>query len=258
MDRDEVVDEMNRRAATIQANIGELETRFDTLRIFQDAAAWDSDAEAVIRALEDFRGYIAEKRSFFQEALQEAQDTRKKLPVLKRTFSKDTEGDKLRKDLKMLDAGSASIDPAIEIIRSKADLTPTSKAEKREIAQYLKAEKGDLQLKKREVSADIRDAHSTHRQRATMSLGIRSGSVVGTMARLNRVSARLEREQALAPLEDQRRVLETQVNGIDRHLIWLSGFTGADPEPVRAEYCTYCGRRAVRGDPCSGCGSVQA
>lgn len=256
MDRDSAVNKMNHRAATIQANIDDLNARFERLRTYQEAAEWDRDAEAVVRALEGFRGYITEKKAGFLQALETQQAERKNLPTLKR-LGKDTEGGRLRKDIAGLEEGLASIDPAIEVVRTKADLTPTSPREQKALVAFLKTEKKELAIQKREITSNIRDAQSSHRRRVASVTGIRGSGVIGSVARLERVSARMERERSLAPLEDQRRILERQINDIDRRLAWFSAFSGSEPEVPEILYCGYCGRRATKGVPCSGCGSVQ-
>lgn len=257
MDHVELMEEMNRRAATIQANIKDLMARFDGLKTYQDAASWDSDAEAVVRALEDFRAYIQKRKSEFQTSMQQGQADRKKLPALKRAFTRDKDAAALRKYIKGVDDGLESIDPAIETIRAKSDLTPTSKAEQKQIAAYIKTQKKDLQIAKRQATSNIRDTHSAHRARMVGVTGIHGNGVMGSLARWERTSARMERERKLAPLEGQRRILEQQINFLDKRLIWLSSFTGSDPSAEEVAYCGYCGRRTIKGKPCPGCGSVQ-
>ena len=103
------------------------------------------------------------------------------------------------------------------------DLTPESKSERKELLSELRREKKDLQLQKREINANMKDIRTVARQKSASAPYTLRGMM--GMTALQRQQLRYEKEQSLAPLEGRKDWIDSQINQVDRKIVWAQRFT---------------------------------
>jgi hypothetical protein len=249
------LDHLGKQAASLQQTADELSSRFEKLTTFEEAARWDADAFAVVRLFEQYRDAVAGFRSSEQQALQEANAARGTLPFFKRLFASRRTEKSREANIKQADKGTASVETAISQLFELADRTPACKAEQKEMLSELRLLKKELTTEKRSVNEAMRIIRTQARQNMATWTGVQRG-FTGSVARLERMQIRHQKEGALSPHEDAKAAIERQLIEMERRINWVSRFKGEDPrEEQGVVRCAYCGRRVTAGSPCPGCGS---
>jgi hypothetical protein len=121
---------------------------------------------------------------------------------------------------------SSNYEELADQLQQYIDLTPESKSERKELLAELRAEKKQLQLEKRELNASMRAIRTDARQRSSGTPYSLTG-LMG-MTALQRQRIRFQKEQDLAPLEDQKAWFDSQIDQLDRRILWAQRF--ADDE----------------------------
>jgi len=222
-------DDLTKHSIDLQKKLTELTQRHDTLQSFQDAIGWDNDAEKIIKLLQDFQNNL----NYFREenivALQRTNQERNKGPFLQKLFSSRSSENGNKENIRKSESGIISITNGMETLRKMMDKTPASKSEQKEIADELRQLKKELTLQKCEINENMRQARTTARQKTISYTGVNRG-MFGDVARLQRHSARFEKERALVPLEGQKTFIEKKLIAIERDLNWVLHFRGKDDE----------------------------
>ncbi len=121
---------------------------------------------------------------------------------------------------------SSNYEELADQLQQYIDLTPESKSERKELLAELRAEKKQLQLEKRELNASMRAIRTDARQRSSGTPYSLTG-LMG-MTALQRQRIRFQKEQDLAPLEDHKAWFDSQIDQLDRRILWAQRF--ADEE----------------------------
>jgi primosomal protein N' len=248
--------DLSRQASRLQANADELGHRFQALDTYEDAARFDSDALAAIHL---FERYKADLEAFIlseNTLLQEASSARAALPFFKRLFASRVEEKLHASSTDTARTGITSVDKAIADLYELIDRTPASRAEQKQMLAELRLLKKEVSTQKRSLNEAMREIRTKARQDMTSWTGVSGRGVVGSVARLERMSIRHNKEAALAPHENTKALLERQIIDIERRINWVERFHGEDPETEEAPLrCAYCGRRVSQNAVCPGCGS---
>jgi len=108
------------------------------------------------------------------------------------------------------------------------DLSPASLLERKELLAELGREKKDLQMLRREINSDMNEIRVDIRQKSARAPYSLSG-LLG-MTGLQRQQLRYKREQTLAPLEDKKDWLDSQIFNLDKKIIWVKKFADSSDE----------------------------
>jgi hypothetical protein len=253
--------ELSNRTNAVQKSVDNLLQKHKTLKTFRDAQEWDTDALAVIELLQEFLKDISNFRDEQKKKLDELKLERKEGSFFKKVFSSRSDENETVEYINKADAETQSILDGIDLLFAMMDKTPASKSEQKELANELRQLKKEYALQKREVNENLRQVRASARQKTANWTGVSAG-LVGSVARHQRTSIRLEKERALAPNEDLKAVIEKNLVALERDLNWVMHFTGEDQEvtiPLALEevrHCGYCGRRVTNDDFCLGCGAA--
>jgi len=253
--------ELAQHASVIQKSVDELLQKHYVLQSFLDAQEWDNDTRVVIELLQNFEKDLTSFKGEQQKILEQLKQERSRNSIFKKVFSTRSGETEANGYIKKADAAIQSIVDGIELLYGMMDQTPASKSEQKEIASELRLLKKELTFQKREVNESLRKTRSNARQKTANLTGLNSG-FIGSVARYQRTSIRLEKERALTPNEDLKAFIEKKLVGFERDLNWVMHFTGEDqndktqPASEEVKHCNYCGRRIVTSDVCLGCGST--
>jgi chromosome segregation ATPase len=250
------ISELAEQASTLQAHADELSHRFQTLGAYEEAARFDSDALAAIRLFErykaDLEGFLLSQEALLREAV----SARNSLPFLKRLFASRSEEKQLASSIATARGGIASVETATSDLYELIDRTPSSKSEQKDMLAELRLLKKEVTTQKRSVNEAMQGIRTKARQDMASWTGVSGRGVVGSVARLERMSIRHGKEGALAPHESTKASLERQIIDLERRINWVDRFQGGDPKPEEAPLrCAYCGRRVKQNAVCPGCGS---
>ena len=259
-------EDLTKHTAIIQASVTELIQRHGELQSFRDAREWDKDSDAIIALLQDFKNDLTIFREGQETLLQQLTQEHNNKSFFKKILSSHSDENDVKKLIEQTDLGINSIEGGIDKLYEMMDKTPANKTEQKEIADELRQLKKELTLQKREANENLRQTRANARQKTANWTGV-TGGTLGKVARYQRTSARLEKERALAPVEDLKRIIEGELIALERNLIWVMHFKGDDqegtPQTPQVEIvfehvlrCKYCGRRVGdTDDVCTGCGA---
>jgi len=258
-------DEITNQTSNLQNLVNKLYQRHNALLNFFDAGEWDKTAQESIGLLQSFQneinGYLKEQVSAYEELKQERNQT----SFFKKVFSSRSIENEIKENIQKAEIEIRSYVTLIDELYEMMDKTPVSKSEQKEIADGLRQIKKDLTLQKREINEDLRQTRANARQKTTQWTGVNSG-VLGSIARHQRITARLEKERSLIPLEDQKALIEKELITIEKDLNWVLHFrdNGSNNPPQipqtninfeKTQSCPYCGRKATT-DVCLSCGAT--
>jgi len=251
-------EDLDKRTPILQKSINELFQKHTALQSFRDAREWDNDSYAIIDLLQNFKNdwnvYRKEQENILEQLYQE----RKNRSFINKVLSTRSDENEVKKSIKQVDVEIASIDGIIEKLNVMMDKTPANKSEQKEIADVMKEVKKELTLQKREINENLRQTRANARQKTANWTGPNPG-MLGSIARYQRTSIRMEKERALVPMENMKTFIETNLISLEKDLNWVMHFKGNEQEGIISEYvrrCKYCGRRVNTDDLCLGCGAV--
>jgi flagellar motility protein MotE (MotC chaperone) len=251
------VENLSKQAMALQYATNEIATRFQSLSTFPEASQWDSDATALVSLYEQFKNALADFRLSEEEAIRQTHNVRNALPFFKRLFASRKQEKAHKSIIGQVEKGIKSTETAISQLLEWIDQTPSSKAEQKEMLGELRLLKKELMTEKRTVNESMRAIRTQARQNMSTWTGVQ-GKFIGSVARVERMQIRHQKESALTPHEDAKAAIERQIIACERRINWISKFTGEDPKPQEhVVRCAYCGRRVSSGKPCPGCGSDQ-
>ncbi len=250
------LDDLSTQAAALQANADELTHRFEGLNEFHEAARWDADALAAIRLFERYKADLQSHISAEEQASHEAAAARSALPFHKRLVASRSAEKEHASNIAKANEGVSSVETVIAHLYELIDRTPSSKAEQKDMLSELRLFKKELATEKRSVNEAMRQVRTKARQDTASWTGIHGRGLVGSVARVERMQIRHQKEAALAPHESTKAAIERRLIETEMRINWVSKFRGEDPSgekpPLR---CAYCGRRVRPDAPCPGCGS---
>lgn len=248
--------ELSDQASRLQAHADELSHRYQTLGTYEEAARFDSDALAAIRLFERYKGDLEAFALSEESLLADAASARASLPFLKRLFASRADEKRHSSSIATARGGISSVETAIADLYELIDRTPSSKAEQKQMLAELRLLKKEVTTQKRSANEAMREIRTKARQDMASWTGVSGRGVVGSVARLERMSIRHGKEADLAPHETTKASLERQIIDLERRINWVDRFQGEDPgaeePPLR---CAYCGRRVTQNAVCPGCGS---
>jgi len=208
--------------------------------------------------------HYQEQETLLEQLYQE----RNNKSFINRVLSKRSDEEEVKKSIKQVDVEINSIDVVIDELNEMMDKTPANKSEQKEIADVIKELKKELTLLKREINENLRLTRANARHKTANWAGANPG-LLGTVARYQRTSIRMEKERALVPMEHQKTFVEKKLVSLDRDLNWVMHFKGDDQGDKNqllqeeiilddVKRCKYCGRRVNINteDSCLGCGAV--
>jgi hypothetical protein len=259
-------EELNKHTAALQESVNELMQKHSGLQSFRDARDWDEDAKAVLDLLQQFRNDLSGYREEQAEALDKLQQERSQGSLFKKAFSSRSSENDVKDNIKGTDEAIKSIHDVTDKLSEMMDKTPASKSEQKEIADDLRQLKKDLALQKREINESLRAVRANARQKTAGWTGVHSG-LLGSAARYQRATIRLDKERSLVPHENQKAFIENRLIALEKDLNWVlhfradaSGTASQDPQtdigPEQIQRCSYCGRRVFSHDVCPGCGAA--
>jgi hypothetical protein len=124
-------------------------------------------------------------------------------------------------------------------------------------------QKKELNIQKRVVNESIRQVNASARKARASWTGVRDKGVIGSAARLSRMSITQQKENALTPLEGKKAEIERKLSLFDREILRVSRISSKD-EPLtpadnfvtKKNKCQYCGRELGLDSICLGCGAA--
>ena len=254
------------RTSVLQGSLNELLQTHKTLQSSRDAREWDNDSRALIDLMQSFKNDWNVYRKEQETLLEHLNKERDNKPLLSRLLSKRPD-EIVKKSIEMIDAEINGIDVVVDELNEKMDKTPANKSEQEEISDVIKEVKKELTLQKREINENLRQTRASARQKTANWTGSNPG-LLGTVARYQRSSIRMEKERALVPAENLKTFVEKKLVSLDRDLNWVKHFKSDAEEDEnqlsqeaiileQVERCKYCGRRIYDGvDVCTGCGAT--
>ena len=253
-------EDLNKRLIVLTESINELLQRHDALLSFRDAREWDHDAQALIGLLVNSKDDYIALRGEQEKLLTQLTQERNNKPFFKRVLSSQSAENQVKESIKALDSTIEEIGDTSDGIYEKMDKTPANKSEQKEIAGELKELKKELVLQKREANEQLRQTRAAARQKNASWTGVRGG-VLGSVARYQRASIRMEKEESLVPIEGLRKFIERKLIAVERDINWVMHFKADDQEKSQdgeqVRRCNYCGRRVeATASVCSSCGAV--
>jgi chromosome segregation ATPase len=245
-----------KRGAEIQNAVDDVLYRFSNLATFHEAIGWHSDVAALIRLLDQFCSEVTSYRSHQEESAKQVEAERSSLTLLKRTFASRSDEKQYKENINSADKTISSIESAKNHLQDLMDRTPRNKTEQSQMIQALKQHKKELTTEKKAINEGMRQTRIKARQDMTSWTGVSGKGFVGSVARYERVRIRNQKENALAPKEDAKTIIEKQVIEIDKNINRISKIAGNDLQEKPIVFrCVYCGRRVEPNSVCPGCGS---
>jgi hypothetical protein len=247
-------------------SLGELLQRYETVKSFNDAQEWNQDANTLVNSLEENKSDLLVVCDGLEKKLAESKQERNSKSIFQRVLSSHSDENKITEAIKQTNSIIQRVEGYIEDLSEKVEKTPTNKLQQKEIANELKALKQELTLQKREINKDLRQTRANARTKTASWTGVRSG-MLGSIARNQRTSIRIEKERALVPLENQKSFIEEKLIDLERDINWVMHFDGDDQKIKNQRYeeeiivdaarkCKYCGRTVIgAADVCPGCGA---
>lgn len=206
----------------------EVVARFDTLSTFQDVERWDADAVALC-------GQIAEEHARV-DSFVEATGAAIELYRAEDDDPAPVKSARLRVTREHYDRACREADALREFydqVMERVDMTPNTKKEQSAVLRELRADKKELQLRKREVKSAATEIRREARV-ASANAGRPPSWMFGTyspgVAAIERRAIRKQREAELMPHENAAAALDRQIMAIDRRINWVARFGEAEQE----------------------------
>lgn len=260
-------DDLDKHTSVLQNSYNELYQRHNALQSFHDAREWDNDTSALIGLLQNFKNDWNVYRKEQENKLEQLNQERNNKSFFNRVLSTRSDDEEVKKLIKQVDVEINGIDMIVDELNDKMDKTPANKSEQKEIADVIKELKKEITLKKREINESLRQTRTNARQKTANWTGSNPG-LLGTVARYQRTSIRMEKERALVPMENLKTYVEKKLISLEKDLNWVMHFKGDDQEDKnqlvqeeiiieQVQRCKYCGHRVGEADNiCKGCGAV--
>lgn len=201
-------------------NFKSLMAEYKDLLTFEQVASWDqragSEVESIVRVIRETESMLAGIPQRLEQAKQEYAEEN----ILTRLFS----GRKSEKALVQLDESLRGYKTTLEGLASDLqeaiDFTPNSPADQASLLKELKARKKELQIKKREVAAEMK-AIRTGATKQSAEAGMLFGGALydRKIAATQRRSIRYNKEAVLRPHENAKSAIERQIIQIDRDVL---------------------------------------
>ena len=236
---------------------------YDTLSSFQEGLSWIEEAEKQIQEARDIRNRLSLETSRIKENIAEAENIRQNKSFLQRNLGSRKEENDLKKNYKEGIEEINNLDQIVNAIKTKFSGIAKNQKEQVEILRELNLQKKELNIQKRVVNESIRQVNASARKARATWTGVRGKGIIGSVARLSRMSVTQERENALTPLEAKKAEIERKLSLFDREILRVSKITGKDEPPTLADdhvtkknKCQYCGRELGLDSVCLGCGAA--
>ncbi len=249
------LDELGNHANELQSFFDDLVKNYANLATFREAASWKSDAYALTHLFENYLADLESYKTSELHSYNEAKNSRESLPALKRLSASQSIEKKHKSNIDQATKGIESVRKAIEILDEMIVAIPINKLEQKEILSDIRLYKKEIALQKRQINQSMRQIRTESRQKMTALTGVNRG-FAGDIARFQRRSLRLNKENQLAPLENVLAALDKELIEIERKIVLITRLKGDDsPIETNVLRCAYCGRRINPGSLCPGCGS---
>lgn len=206
-------------------NFKSLMTEYKSLLTFEQVASWDQHASAEVAIIVSAIQQTDSKRAELSRRLAQAQQERAEENFIARLFKGQKDEKALEQITEKLSEYKTSLEGLASQLQEAIDFTPNSPEEQGTLLKELKARKKELQVKKREVAAEmkaIRTGATSQSAKAGMYLG---GLVYDRkLAASQRRGIRYEKEAALRPHENATAAIERQILQVDRDILWVEKF----------------------------------
>lgn len=197
-----------------------LAKRFDALRTFGDVADWDRQATELLGSLEAAAEQLDAGIATAREELNGYVESTTDAPHIK--TARVGKSERALSVAEKLLRGAAELH---ELLLERIDMTPDNPKEQRSLLKSLKAERKELQIRKKETRAAMtavrREARIAHVDAAPSAW---AGRYSRKLAAQERRSIRREKESALAPHEDEMAALDRQLVTLERRIAWVERF----------------------------------
>lgn len=191
------------------SNFNMLMSKFKSLTTFAEVNKWDKEAELELVKIFTQKQKLDHQISQLKQILSQS-----KIQQFLFHSRLQSVHDKYKVPLKNMEYE----------LQEAIDFTPNSLVEKKELLKELKSKKKELQLRKREVAADMK---AIRRKARTESANAGRGLIFGYDSKLaahERRGIRYSKEAQLRPHEDAMTAIERQLLQIDKDIFWVESF----------------------------------
>lgn len=242
-----------KRMKSLESNINELFSRFETLNTFDEVHAWQADVVAVIALLESAGRRIAQTITETDRALGLLRAESSSLSVVERMFASRKVEKDLQADLDAAYQAARVNQQKIDTLYFLIDSTPGNKKEQTDLLKELRLMKKELGTEKRSLDKELRQATKTRPE--TLGWGDTASRAGGIGNIYEQETVRLKLKGQLAQ-EKTRTLIEKRLVEVEQDITWTAHFTGTKPRLSPASSprrCATCGRDIQPAGKCPVC-----
>ncbi len=201
--------------------VGRLLQAYEHLNTFAEVSQWDSQSATEIKRIEGVIEQLDTDMRQSRETAERERHDRAALPLLQRLFANRKAERDAEQHVITCQGYKAKLEDLATLLQDKADFTPNTPEDQKQLLKDLRQRKKELQVEKREVAAEM-TAVRVEARRASASIGPSYGvKWVGTMNASERRRIRMDKENALRPNENRKAAIERQILEIDRRINWV-------------------------------------
>lgn len=189
------------------------------LTSFEDVQNWDSEAKKEIDNMNNALHSLHEYEVTQNTELKKFENEHKQKGFFARVLRPDPKIATLKRNLGTIFGQREKISNLKTSLEELIERTPDDEAEAKQMLRELKLMKKELAVTKKEVRAEMRGVAISARVKNTNI----SGQIFtnAKLKRIQRISARIDKESSLKPLDRQIFIIDQQMLEIDRSINWI-------------------------------------
>ena len=209
-----------------RANYDTLMNEYGRLTTFAEVNSWDARAQTEVERIVPVLRELDNEITRQSRTLEDEKRARLEKPFLKRLFSSRGREESTALLIKRLGEYREVLDTMATKMQETIDFTPNSPREQKVLLNELRERKKHLQIKKRELAANIREIRQEARQMSANAGEGFLGTYSASLAASQRRELRFERDEAMRPYEDEKSAVERQILQIDKDILWAERLKG--------------------------------
>lgn len=189
------------------------------LTSFDDVQNWDNEAKKEIIDINNALNTLNKHEVSDKIELEKYETEHKRKGFFARILRSDPKLAILKRSLKTILEQREKISNLKTSLEELVERTPDDEAEAKQMLRELKLAKKELSVTKKEVRAEMRGVAISARVKNTNI----SGQIFtnGKLKRIQRISARIDKESSLKPLDRQIFIIDQQILEIDKSINWI-------------------------------------
>lgn len=197
----------------------EMLTQVDEISNYTEVEQWDKKAQQKIEEINNVISELNKYEDILSQELETAQFEHKSKPLLKRLFFNNTDSEKIiSKKAEILEYLN-KLNGIKENLNYWINITPDNEKEAKEMLNDLKFAKKELQIKKRETTALIRQANRNARlQKSNIAV---YSFINPKLQRAYKYHFDNQKENTILSIDELQIEIDNQVNSYDRMINWI-------------------------------------